>query len=150
MSAATKTITPKDPEYTISRIVNAPIARVWRLWTEPDHLRHWFCPKGFTVLEVGIDAQVGGQWMTRMRSSDGGSHTTLGVFREVIEAERLVFTQSWEGSEHHSIITVTLKESGDATEIVFNQAYLESEASRDSHAEGWDEALDNLQRYILP
>ena len=142
-------IMTSQTEYTISRVLDAPILRVWRLWTEAEHLRQWFCPEGFEVLEVVIDPQVGGQWTTRMRSPDGGSHTTFGVFREMVEKKRLVFTQSWEGSEHQSVITVTLKERGKATEIVFNQAYLESQEARDSHAEGWGEALNNLETYVV-
>ena len=138
----------RDHRYTLTRTIDAPVAEVWQYWTSDDHLKHWFGPKGFEILEVQADLRVGGQWRTRMRSSDGGAHTTYGVYTDIANRSRLVMTQSWEDSTDQSEITVTLAEKGDGTEVVFEHRLLESGESRDSHAGGWSEALDNLERYV--
>ena len=137
----------RDHGYTLTRTLDTPVARVWQYWTDVDHLTRWFGPRGFEILEASFDLRVGGKWRTRMRSSRGDMHTTHGVYIEVTDRSRLVMTQCWEGSTDRSEITVTLTEKGDGTEVVFEHRRLESAEARDSHAEGWSEALDRLERH---
>ena len=137
----------RDHRYSLTRTIGAPVTEVWRYWTSENHLKHWFGPKGFEILEVSVDLRVDGEWKARLQASDGSEHTTYGVFTAVVEPSRLVMTQTWEGSTNQSEIAVSLTENGSGTEVVFDHRLLESIQSRDSHAEGWSEALDRLERY---
>ncbi|MEO7113934.1 MAG: SRPBCC domain-containing protein, partial [Polyangiaceae bacterium] len=38
-----------DREIVLSRVFEAPRALVYDVWTQPEHLTQWFCPKGFTT-----------------------------------------------------------------------------------------------------
>ena len=140
---------PSDElSYTLKRFVNAPVGDVWRYWTNPEHLLQWFGPAGFQILDVTTDLTVNGKWTTRMQSSDGSIHLTHGVYLEIKEESRLTMSQQWDGSNHSSEITVSLIAKGSGTEVVFEHRFLESVPSRESHAEGWNEALDSFERYI--
>jgi uncharacterized protein YndB with AHSA1/START domain len=75
-----------------------------------------------------------------------------GVYREIVEPERLVFTHAWEDEEgkpgHQTLVTVTFAEQDGKTRLAFHQAVFESVADRDSHREGWTECLDRLEGYL--
>ena len=51
-----------DREIVLSRVFEAPRALVYDVWTQPDHLTKWFCPKGFTTTTREIETRVGGRW----------------------------------------------------------------------------------------
>ena len=48
-----------DRELRISRLLNAPIELVWEVWTDPQHLAHWFGPNGFTITTHNMDVKEG-------------------------------------------------------------------------------------------
>ena len=76
----------------IERVFDAPRGLVFKAWTEPRRLAQWWGPKGFTNPVCEIDARPGGTLRIVMRAPDGAEHPMKGVLREVIEPERLVFT----------------------------------------------------------
>lgn len=75
-----------------------------------------------------------------------------GVYREIIEPERLVFTFGWEDEanqpKHETLVTVTFAEQNNQTLMTFHQAIFESIESRDSHHSGWSECFDHLEVYL--
>src|SRR5467141_3348487 len=84
-----------ERELTIRRTFDAPRALVFRVWTEPQHLAQWSCPRGFTMTENSGDLRVGGAFSACMRSPEGSDHRLRGVYREFVPPERLVFTHAW-------------------------------------------------------
>lgn len=54
---------------TIERTLDAPVALVWQMWTEPDHFASWYGPTGARVSVAEMDVRVGGHrrsdWSTR-------------------------------------------------------------------------------------
>ena len=87
-----------------------------------------------------------------MRSPQGKEQWLQGVYREVVEPERLVFTCAWEDEAgragHETLATVTFAEEGGKTRLTFHQAVFEPVAERDSHQEGWSECLDSLAEHV--
>jgi uncharacterized protein YndB with AHSA1/START domain len=63
-----------ERELTIRRSFDAPRALVFRVWTEPQHLAQWSCPRGFTMTENSGDLRVGGAFSACMRSPEGSDH----------------------------------------------------------------------------
>jgi uncharacterized protein YndB with AHSA1/START domain len=55
----------------LERVVDVPPALVWEAWTKPEHLRHWFTPKPWTVAHCEVDLRPGGTFRTVMRGLDG-------------------------------------------------------------------------------
>ena len=65
----------------IERIFNAPPSLVFKAWTDPQHLVHWFGPRGFTLPSCELDLRPGGAWRSCMLSGEGREHWVRGVFR---------------------------------------------------------------------
>jgi len=47
-------------ELVITRVFDAPRELVWNAWTEPESVKRWWGPKGFTAPFCRIDLRVGG------------------------------------------------------------------------------------------
>jgi uncharacterized protein YndB with AHSA1/START domain len=100
---------------------DAPRALVFKAWTDPRHLARWWGPKGFTNPVCEVDARVGGAWRVVMRAPDGTDYPCGGVYREIVEPERLVFTNIATDKEGNTIIdgltTVLFAEEGGKTRL---------------------------------
>lgn len=141
-----------DRELTITRIFDAPRRLVFEAWTKPEHLSRWSGPRGFTIPFGEMDFRPGGAYRTCLRSQAGEDHWVQGIYHEIVEPERLVFTHMWEDEDgkpkHETIVTVTFAEYEGKTKLTFHQAIFESVEGRDSHQEGWSEYLDRLAEYL--
>ena len=78
-------------ELVITRVLDAPRARVWRAWTEAEQLKHWWGPKGFTMGVCKLDFRPGGMFHYSMRTPDGHELWGRFVYREILKPERIVF-----------------------------------------------------------
>ena len=129
-----------------------PRELVFKVWTERDHLIHWCAPHNFIVPFAEGDLRPGGIWRSCLRSPDGTDHWVQGIYREIIEPERLVFTHVWVDGDgkpgHETIVTITLAEQDGKTIMTFHQAVFASIAARDGHRGGWSESLDRLAAYL--
>ena len=87
-----------------------------------------------------------------MRSPDGRDLWLGGVYREIVEPERLVFTHACDDADgkpgHEMLVTVTLADQCGKTKLTFRQAFFESVDSRDEHAGGWAACFDKLAVYL--
>lgn len=84
-----------DNDLVLERILNAPRAAIWRCWTEPALMQKWFCPEPWHVSDARIDLRAGGEFFTVMNGPNGERMENLGVFLEVIQGQRLVFTDAF-------------------------------------------------------
>lgn len=85
-----------DPKLDLvfERVVSVPRELVWRAWTRPEHVKKWFTPAPWTTVECEIDLRPGGIFRTVMRSPEGKDFPNLGAYLEVVENERLVWTNA--------------------------------------------------------
>ncbi len=147
-----ETIATSERELTITRVFNAPRSLVFRVWTQPEHFSRWLGPKDFTAIACQMNVQVGGMYRACIRSPEGTDHWMQGVYREIIDPERLVFTFAWEDEnsqpKHETLVTITFTEQNDQTLMSFHQAIFESTESRNSHHSGWSECFDRLATYL--
>jgi uncharacterized protein YndB with AHSA1/START domain len=143
---------PAQRELVITRVFDAPRALLFKAWTEPDRLVRWWGPQGFTTPLCTMDVRPGGAFRFCMRSPEGTDHWLQGVYREIIEPERLVCTWAWEDAEgktgHATLVTVTFAEHGAKTKLTLHHAVFESVTARDAHQGGWAGALDCLAEYL--
>lgn len=142
----------KNRELVFTRTLAAPRALVFRAWTDPSLLVRWWGPEGFTIPECRIDVRAGGAWRTCMRSPDGNDYKVRGVYREIVEPERLVFTWAWEDEKgdpgHETLVTVTFAERDGKTQLRLAHRVFESKKSRDAHRQGWASTLDCLAAFL--
>lgn len=139
-------------ELIITRIFDAPRSLVFKVWTQPEHFSCWLGPKDFTATSCQMDVRLGGTYRACIRSPEGTDHWMQGVYREIVEPERLVFTFAWEDEDgkpkHETLVTVTFLEHESKTKLTFHQATFESVEGRDSHLVGWSECFDRLEVYL--
>ena len=118
----------KTQEHTFERTYAAPIADVWRAWTEPELLRQWWGPDKTTVPECEVDLRVGGRIRIVMQATEdmgkyAGTRWPLeGTFTHIDEPHRLVYeATSWTEGEEDATIEhvneVELSTQGDATVV---------------------------------
>jgi uncharacterized protein YndB with AHSA1/START domain len=137
------------PSLTLKRRLNAPPAKVYRAWTDPEKMMRWYAPANAETLAAETDARVGGRFRVLMRTDDGQEHDVRGVYREVVPDEKLVFTWQWRSKpEWESLVTVTLKRDGDATILTLIHEQIPDDAERDGHRNGWGGALDKLAHVV--
>jgi uncharacterized protein YndB with AHSA1/START domain len=142
-----------DRELVITRVIDAPRILVFRAWTQPEHVVRWWGPHGFTATHCEMDVRVGGAYRVCMRSTDGTEYCKRGVYREIVEPERVVFTFRWENPgngmpQHELLTTVTFAEQGTQTRLMLRQTLFETAEQRDSHRTGWVSTLQRLAEYL--
>ena len=142
----------EERELVVTRIFDAPRSLVFKVWTAPEHLARWWGPKGFTTLACAMEVRPGGAWFRRMRSPEGALYTKRGIYREVVEPERLVFTYADqdEGGRlgPETLVTVTFEEHGAQTKLTLRQSGFETVAARDGHYGGWTSCMERFADYL--
>jgi uncharacterized protein YndB with AHSA1/START domain len=100
--AKTKTST-KGRDLILTRIINAPPAKVYKAWTDPKLMVKWFAPKPWITVSAEVDVRAGGSSNVVMRGPDGQEFPNPSVYLEVVKNKRIVatdaFTSAWEPSE---------------------------------------------------
>lgn len=143
-------------DLTITRKFAAPRALVFGAWTESKHLAQWFGPRGFTIPECAVDARVGGRLFIVMRAPDGATHPMRGIFQEVVQDERLSFTNIALNADGEMLLegttTVTFADEGGGTRMTLT-TYAEGavgivERMLDGMEAGWSQSLDKLAEHL--
>lgn len=146
--------TPTDREIVITRSFNAPRPLVFKAWTRPEHVRHWYGPAGTTLAVCEIDLRPGGRYRFVVRAPDGQEYGFTGVYREVVPPERLVYTDSFEGAPgHEALVTALFEEMDGKTRLTSTSLYASLE-ERDAHIRsgmegGMKQTLDRLTEHLL-
>lgn len=83
-----------ETDLILTRTLMAPRALLWDCWTQPQHLVHWFVPRPHRVVACDLDVRVGGRCNTTFEV-EGRIMPNEGVYLEVIEGEKLVFTDTY-------------------------------------------------------
>lgn len=81
-----------EREIVISRTFDAPRELVWQAMTDPQHVIHWWGPRGFSTTIETMDVRPGGVWKQTLRGPDGANYPNKSVFKEVVKPERIVFS----------------------------------------------------------
>ena len=139
-------------EIEITRVYDAPRELVWSAWTEPEQLVRWWGPHGWsTPLEtVTMDVRPGGDFRLTSVSDEGVEMPVIGVYREVVEPERLVLDEPAEGSWHEGAESVvTFADLGDGrTELVIRATIQTTAEMRGNAERGMRATLDRLGEHL--
>lgn len=154
----------KEQTLVITRVFDAPRKLVFGAWTEPERVMRWWGPKGFTTPVCEIDLRPGGVYRSCMRSPEGQEFWGQGVYREIVEPERIVCTDTFADEkgntvspEHYglspdwpaeALIAVTFTEQAGKTKLSLKHSPLPAGRERDQCRQGWEESLDKLADYL--
>lgn len=139
-----------DREINISRVLNAPITLVWEVWTNPEHLKNWWGPNGFTNTIHTMDVREQGEWNLIMHGPDGTNYKNKSIFKEVVFQKKLVY-------EHISgpkfLATIDFEEQGNSTFINWNMLFDTAEelvqvVKTFKADEGLKQNIDKLNSYL--
>lgn len=142
-----------ERELVLSRIIDAPPEKVYSAWIDPGLLKQWFAPAPWTVSSAETDVRHGGSTLVVMRSPEGNEFQNRGVYLEVVENERLVFTdaytKAWEPSEKPFMTVILTFENEDGKTRYTARVRHWTTADRESHEEmgfheGWAQCADQL------
>ncbi len=150
----------------LERIIDAPPALIWKVWTDPKHVKQWWAPAPWTTTECEMDLRPGGIFRTLMRSPEGQEHPHIGCFLELIKEERMVITNALEpGYRPARDPSDSERNSQDCSDLVFTSILTLREQGRKTHYsivvlhkdaadrkrheemgfhEGWNTCLDQL------
>jgi uncharacterized protein YndB with AHSA1/START domain len=148
-----------DPklDLMLERIVDVPRELVWKAWTVPERVMKWFTPVPWRIIACEIDLRPAGAFSFTMRSPEGQDYPNKGCYLEVVENEKLVWTNTMAPGfrpADPSIIDlpftaiIALEPHGEGTKYTATAIHRD-EATRNKHAEmgfydGWGKALDQL------
>jgi uncharacterized protein YndB with AHSA1/START domain len=157
MTATPKAASTSDRELVLTRLIDAPRAKVYRAWTEPELLKQWFAPLPWTTPSAELDVRPGGANMIVMRDPEGRDFPNHGVYLEVVENERLVitdaYTKAWEPSEKPFMtVILTFEDEGGKTRYTARARHWTA-ADREAHEkmgfhEGWGQCADQLAALV--
>jgi uncharacterized protein YndB with AHSA1/START domain len=146
---------PSDVEFRLSRAFDAPRMLVFRAFTEPKHLKQWFgCMSNLTKCDVEL-AVDGGYRYTMGAANGMPPGTIFGVYREIVVAERLVYTQGFVTTGFltpNALVTTTFDEQDGRTTLT-SMVWHNSKADRDMHLQsgvehGAAKTFDQLEAHI--
>ena len=148
----------------IERSFDAPMDLIWEMWTDPDHFKAWYGPDGATIPGAKMDVRVGGTRLVCMEMQSPAGPMQMwftGEYREVVENERLVYTESMSDEhgkasppsqfgmpESHPMTTevrVELEDIDGRTRMVMTHAGIPADSPG---AAGWTMAFDKLAAAI--
>jgi uncharacterized protein YndB with AHSA1/START domain len=160
----------KSADFVITRVFDAPRGVLWKAFTEPERMQHWFGPKGSQIVKSNMDLRVGGIYHGAMRNPDGQVMWAKFVYREVAPPERLSWVHSFSdekgGLARHPLsatwplelmTTVTFEETpGDKTKLTLRWSPINATeeerktfgAAHDGMTSGWTGSFDQLDAYL--
>jgi uncharacterized protein YndB with AHSA1/START domain len=145
-------VTPKtDFTLSITRLIDAPRAAVWRAFT--DHLAEWWCPGPWTTEIVEVDLRSGGRSAMIMRGPNGEESPMEGVYLEVIPGECVVFTDAfaagWLPQGPFMVGTLAFADEDGKTRYTGTARHWTAEAMQQhaamGFAEGWGKVAEQLE-----
>lgn len=136
-------------EQRTSILLDAPVAEVWRIWTEPALIQDWWGPNGFTNIIEKMEVVNGGEWIFDMVGPDGTKYPNKTVFREVIPYEKIVH-------EHFApnfIAEITFESQGDQTKLTWYKLYETKELFdlveiHYKSSEGFQQTIQKMKEYL--
>ena len=145
-------------ELVLERVIDAPPAKVFKAWTDPEMMKQWFAPKPYTTPRVENDVRAGGSSLVVMRSPEGQEIPCPGVYLEVVPNQRIVatdaFTKAWEPSEKPFMtVVLTFDDLGGGKTKYKAVCKHWNDADREAHEkmgfhEGWATCAEQLAALV--
>jgi uncharacterized protein YndB with AHSA1/START domain len=151
-------------DVVITRVFDAPVETVWKAWTDPEFVKRWWGPTGFTSHSSKIDFRVGGKYVFHMRApkdfQGGQDFYTAGVYKKIVPLQLIEFTQGLSDKDGNPIdpaamgmppdfpkeipSSLVFKRVGSKTELTVTEYGWTAGQMRDMSESGMSECLNKL------
>jgi uncharacterized protein YndB with AHSA1/START domain len=130
---------------TVQAVINAPVEKVWNLWTTPGHITKWNNASGdWHTPRAENDLRVGKKFLYRMEAKDGSfGFDFAGVYDEIKRNELITYTID-DGRK----VKVTFTKNNDAETKVVETFEAESTNPIEMQRGGWQAILDSFKKYV--
>ncbi|MBB5439546.1 uncharacterized protein YndB with AHSA1/START domain [Pedobacter sp. AK017] len=151
-------------ELFITHLFDAPREVVFRAWTDPEQLKHWYAPDGCTIEFKTIDVRETGGFHSCIHDPVHGPCWIKGIYKEVIFPERLVFSMILSNEKAEDVraiaagkpeewpeeilTTVTFTSIGQQTKLAIHQTVDEAEAKKTGAYQSWIKMFNKLNALI--
>ncbi len=158
----------------IERVFNATREKVWEAWTDPEIIKKWWGPEGFSAPLIKVNLAVGEKYIFAMHGPEGSEWDrdmySAGVYKEIVPNEKLVVTDYFSDSEGNMInpdeegqdqnfpkeqtVTVLFEDAGDEKTkltIIYPKPETEEQMEamiKSGMKEGWMSSLDKLEKAL--
>lgn len=160
-----------DRAYVLTRMFDAPLALVYKVWTEAEHFARWWGPHTFTNPKCEIDLKVGGKFLAVMTGPEGEANPLRGEFLEIVPNEKIVLRmytddhpKAWheivnkarglapDAAPAGVVTTVKFEAVGAKTKLIISQSF-DNNADRDGFLQvgtfvGWSQSLVKMESLL--
>jgi uncharacterized protein YndB with AHSA1/START domain len=107
-------------DLVVNRLFDAPVEQVWRAWVEPEYVKQWWGPDGFTCPLANIDFRVGGTTLVCMSSAMFGDQYSTWHYREIIPLERIEYIHNLADQDGNKIDPISIGMPADFPQDLLN------------------------------
>lgn len=157
MTAMKKPEAASDRQIVVSRLIDAPVARVWRAWADNAEIVRWWGPHGFSNETTAREFKVGGIWKHVMVGPDGARYLNTAKYIEIVP-ERKIVVKNGGGKEFDEkgvgfVSTITFKPVGDKTELTMTLELMRADMKKrvleeNNAVEGGLQTLSRLNAHV--
>ncbi|AUN97379.1 SRPBCC domain-containing protein [Bacteriovorax stolpii] len=155
------------PFVEVTKNFNAPIENVWKAWSDPEMVKQWWGPQGFSCPHAELDFRIDGKYLIAMEDSGGQVVWSTGTYKEIFPNELIVCTDqfadkngrpisareagmggAWENAEETLIYSVKFTSLGEnKTEIQLVHEGIPA-SEHDECVSGWSSSLDKMKKLL--
>jgi len=135
--------TNQPTKVTVQTVIQAPVDKVWRYWTEPEHITKWNqASEDWHAPRSENDLRVGGRFLTRMEAKDGSMGFDFGGEYDIVEQHEAISYTMDDGRR----VDITFAVQGNETKVV---EIFDAESTHpvEFQQAGWQAIMDNFKTY---
>lgn len=131
---------------TVEAVINAPVDKVWKFWSEPEHIKQWaFASDDWEAPKAENDLKVGGKFSTTMAAKDGSVSFDFGGTYDMVEKNVLMFYTMGEDGRKAFVFFQKLGDNQTKVTEVFE---METQNPEEMQRSGWQAIMDNFKKHV--
>ena len=152
-------------ELIITKLFNASIQVVFDAWTNPEHLKNWWAPKGFSTSYCSVDLKIGGLFRYCMTSPEGKNFWGKGIYQEINIPSKITYLDTFTDPDGNPVpasyyglksttiqdtkVEISFEEEGQKTKVTVRySAMVEIGVEQEMAKQGWIDMLECLSNYL--
>lgn len=129
---------------TVKNLVKAPVEKVWKMWTFPEHITRWnYASEEWHSPTAENDLRPGGRFVSRMEAKDGSMGFDFEGIYDEVKPNQLIKYSLGDGRK----VEVIFENKGEETQVT-ESFEAENTHSLEIQQEGWQAILNNFKGYV--